>query len=103
MSVRRAAGGAVLVFLVASGFSRTTAAQAPLPELTEPVHDFANVIDPANEQEIDKLSRALKAATGDVVVIVTVKTVAPYADLLSTRKSPTSSVPSMEPDVMVKV
>lgn len=55
--------------------------QAPLPELTAPVNDFANVIDPGSEEEIDRLSRTLKAATGDVVVVATVKTVAPYADI----------------------
>ena len=41
---------------------------APLPELTKPVNDFANVIDPADEQRLDEMIRSLQAASGDVVV-----------------------------------
>jgi uncharacterized protein len=75
--VRRSPFAACAVFLCAFA----AYAQAPLPELTEPVNDFANVIDAADEQQLDKLIRTLNAATGDVVVVVTVKTVAPYADV----------------------
>ena len=57
------------------------AAEPPLPELTEPVNDFANVIDNRSETEIDRLSRALKSASGDVLVVVTVPTFEPYADI----------------------
>lgn len=65
------------------GFDWTAGAiaQPPLPDLTEPVNDFAGVIDPAAEQQIDRLSRTLTAATGDVVVVVAVETVEPYADI----------------------
>jgi uncharacterized protein len=71
-----------LLAAVASGFSRTAAAQtAALPELTEPVNDFAHVIDPDNARAIDALSRALKAASGDVVVVATVPTIAGYGDI----------------------
>jgi uncharacterized protein len=45
------------------------------------VNDFANVIDPASEAEIERRILALKKATGDVVVVATVDTVAPYADI----------------------
>ena len=41
-----------VIAIVVSGFSRTSA-QAPLPELTKPVNDFANIIDPADEQQLD--------------------------------------------------
>ncbi len=51
-----------------------------LPALTRPVNDFANVIDEASERQIDDLIRRLQAATGDVIVVATVDTVAPYAD-----------------------
>jgi uncharacterized protein len=51
------------------------------PELTQAVNDFARVIDPASTAEIDRVIRALKAASGDVVVVATVKTVQPYADI----------------------
>jgi len=75
-------GACVLALvLVASGFSRTAGAADPLPTLTQPVNDFAHVIDAASAAEIDRISRALQATTGDVVVVVTVPTVAPYADV----------------------
>jgi uncharacterized protein len=55
-------------------------AQAP-PELTAPVNDFANVIDASAETELDALIRKLQAASGDVIVVATVKTFAPAADI----------------------
>jgi uncharacterized protein len=55
-------------------------ADAPLPLLDRPVNDFASVIDPADEMQLDELSRTLQATTGDVLVVVTVPTVEPYAD-----------------------
>ena len=76
--VRGSAFLALCIAIVASGFSRTSA-QAPLPELTKPVNDFANVIDPADEQQLDEMIRSLQAASGDVVAIATVDTAAPYA------------------------
>jgi len=64
----------------------TTAAglQAPastLPELTQPVNDFAHVIDDASASGLDQMIRSLKDASGDVVVIATVPTIAPYGDI----------------------
>lgn len=56
-------------------------AQAPPPELTRPVNDFANVIDPQNEAEIERRILALKQASGDVVVVATIDTFAPYGDI----------------------
>ncbi len=53
----------------------------PLPELTQPVNDFANVIDAENAAAIDKMSRALKAASGDVVVVATVPDIDGYGDI----------------------
>lgn len=65
--------------------SRTTAAGQPpndaLPQLTEPINDFARVIDSSDRAEIDRMIRTLKAATGDVVVVATVPTIEPYADI----------------------
>ena len=52
-----------------------------LPELTAPVNDFAHVIDPGNASALDRMSRALQTATGDVVVVATVPTFEPYADI----------------------
>ena len=51
------------------------------PPLTAPVNDFANVVDADSEREIDRRIRALKAASGDVVVVATVRTFQPYADI----------------------
>lgn len=56
-------------------------AQEPPPELTKPVNDFAGVIDSTSAREIETLIRSLQQATGDVVVIATVDTIAPYADI----------------------
>jgi uncharacterized protein len=56
-------------------------AQEPPPQLTAPVNDFANVIDPSREAELDRRIRELLQATGDVVVVATVQTFAPYADI----------------------
>jgi uncharacterized protein len=65
------------VWLVAAAAS----AQELPPELTGPVNDFANVIDRASAESIEALIRSLQRASGDVVVVATVETVAPYADI----------------------
>ena len=52
-----------------------------LPELTEPVNDFARVIDAQSAAEIERMSRALNAATGDTVVVATVQTFQPFGDI----------------------
>jgi uncharacterized protein len=57
------------------------AAQTPLPQLTEPVNDFAGVIDAASKQQIDQVIRSLQAASGDVIVVAAVPTIEPYADV----------------------
>jgi uncharacterized protein len=70
----------VLLF-VALALTITLQAQPLPPELTQPVNDFAHVIDPASAAEMDAEIRALKAASGDVVVAATVDTFAPYGDI----------------------
>ena len=52
-----------------------------LPTLTAPVNDFAKVIDAKSATEMDRRIRSLLAATGDVVVVVTVKTFQPYGSI----------------------
>jgi uncharacterized protein len=47
-------------------------AQPETPELTRPVNDFANVIDPGSEQQLESLIRSLQQTTGDVVVVATI-------------------------------
>lgn len=76
--VRTVAAAAVIVgALLAAVPAR---AQDP-PALTAPVNDFAGIIDPESTRQIDTLIRALQQASGDVLVVATVDTVAPYADI----------------------
>jgi uncharacterized protein len=56
-------------------------AQPALPTLTTTVNDFAKVIDDASERELDRRIRELQRASGDVVVVATVSTFQPYADI----------------------
>ena len=55
--------------------------QEPLPQLTQPVNDFAGVVDPASAQTLDTLIRSLQQKTGDVVVVATIPTYKPYGDI----------------------
>jgi uncharacterized protein len=57
------------------------AAPPPLPELTAPVNDFAGLIDAADAASMDRTIRALQSATGDAVVVATVKNTAGYGDI----------------------
>jgi uncharacterized protein len=59
----------------------TASAQAAPPVLTAPVNDFADVIDEESERELERRILALQKAAGDVVVVATVKTFQPYADI----------------------
>jgi uncharacterized protein len=56
-------------------------AQPLPPELTKAVNDFANVIEPASEAELERRIVELKNASGDVVVVATIDTFAPYGDI----------------------
>ena len=58
-----------------------TARAQDLPTLTQPVNDFANVIDPDSEAELDRRIRALQRTTGDVVIVTTVNTIAPFGTI----------------------
>jgi len=60
------------------------AAAAPaqdLPELAQPVNDFAHVVDPPHAESMDRTIRALQAATGDVIIVATIETFAPFGSL----------------------
>ena len=70
------AGGFAAVLL-----SLVVLAAQTLPTLSAPVTDLAGVIDPASAAEMDRRIRALEAATKDAVVVVTVKTFAPYGTI----------------------
>jgi uncharacterized protein len=69
---------AALVLALATTLRAQTAA---LPLLTGTVNDFAHIIGPADTAEIDRMSRALQAATGDVAVVATVPNINGYGDL----------------------
>jgi uncharacterized protein len=49
--------------------------------LSQPVNDYAGVIDEASRQELDTMIRSLQQASGDVVVVATIDTFAPFADI----------------------
>jgi uncharacterized protein len=71
-----------ILLLCAAGLVRPSAAQERnLPELTQPVNDFAHIIDSTSAREMDRVIRTLKAASGDVIVVATVPTLEPYADI----------------------
>ena len=57
------------------------AAQPAPPALTQPVNDFAHVIDPDSAAKMDELIRSLQRASGDVVVVTTIDTFMPYGDI----------------------
>ena len=78
----RRTGVLLLAMLVSAAPAAGQTAKAP-PPLTGTVNDFANVIDEAVERELDRRIRALQQATGDVVVVATVPTIEPYADIES--------------------
>ena len=71
----------VLVLLTAITSLAAAQALPATPELTAPVNDFANVIDANSERELDRRIRSLKAASGDVVIVATVKTYKPYGSI----------------------
>ena len=62
-------------------FGICPSAFAEPPALTAPVNDFADVIDGASRQELDRRIRALQQASGDVLVVATVPTFQPYGDI----------------------
>jgi len=72
----------LVVLLVAvpwSASAQTTS--APPPALTAPVNDVAKVIDAASAAELDRIIRALQTASGDVLVVATIQTLAPYGSI----------------------
>ena len=52
-----------------------------LPSLTQPVNDFAKVIDESTAATLDQRIRALKDASGDVVIVATVPTIGNYGTI----------------------
>jgi uncharacterized protein len=71
--------GLALVFARAA--SPQSAASRAQPELTQPVNDFAKVVDADSASDLDRMIRTLQTATGDIVVVATVPTIEPYGDI----------------------
>ena len=70
---------AVVLWLIVA--AAPVVAQPELPQLTRPVNDFAGVVDASSAAEMDRRIRALQAATGDTVVVATVRTFKPYGSI----------------------
>lgn len=70
----------LVVAALVTGLAPRLAAQDALPTLTQPVNDYADVIDAASEARLDTLIRRLQAATGDTIVVATRPEIAPFAD-----------------------
>ena len=70
-----------LSLLLSAALCLPLSAQQPPPELVAPVNDFAHVIDERSAAQLDRLIRALKQASGDVVVVATVPNIEGYGDI----------------------
>jgi uncharacterized protein len=70
----------VTAFLLLMLAAVASAQELP-PELTQPVNDFAHVIDAQSAQTMEAFIRSLQQASGDVVVVATVPTFKPYGDI----------------------
>ena len=77
LPLRGLCGSVVLVVCLAA----LALAQPAPPQLTQPVNDFAGVIDAQSAAAIDQLIRSLQQTTGDVVVVATVDTFQPYGSI----------------------
>jgi uncharacterized protein len=77
----RAAASVLLVFAAALLTAPAAIGQEAIPALTAPVNDFANVIDAQSEQQLETLIRSLQQASGDVVIVATIRTFEPYGDI----------------------
>ena len=62
----------VRLALVVLVMTSSALAQPLPPELTQPVNDFAGVLDAGSTREIESLIRSLQQTTGDVVAVATV-------------------------------
>jgi len=70
-----------MAFLSAVVLLLATSTQPAPPALTDTVNDFAHVVDDASRAELDRRIRALRGATGDVLVVATVPTYQPYGSI----------------------
>ena len=82
--IHRTSGARVLAWTLAAVVwllaASPASGQETLPPLTQPVNDFANVIDAESKARLDDLIRRLHAATGDTIIVATRDAIAPFAD-----------------------
>jgi uncharacterized protein len=74
--LRGVAAGLAILWIATAAYAQGTAA---LPQLTQPVNDFAHVIDAGSAAELDRMIRELQRASGDTVIVATVPSIEPYA------------------------
>ncbi|HEY8551159.1 MAG TPA: TPM domain-containing protein [Vicinamibacterales bacterium] len=72
---------AVLLTLLLASVVSAQDSSRQIPALTGPVNDFASVLDAADEAEIERMVAQLQQATGDVIVVATIQSVDPFADI----------------------
>jgi uncharacterized protein len=77
----RVAAVALMTLALATAGTVATAQSPAPPTLTGPVNDFANVVDPEHERELERRILALQKASGDVVVVATVPSIEPYTTI----------------------
>lgn len=68
-----------LLLLTAQGVGAQSSTE--VPALTREVNDFAQILDAGSAASIAQTVRSLQAASGDVIVVATVPTIAPFADV----------------------
>ena len=78
-SARRASRAALALLLWSASHLAGQTLQPP--RLEAAVNDFAKVIDPASRTALERLSASLQAATGDVLIVATVPSIQPFADI----------------------
>lgn len=71
----------LLACVAATGVARAQTPEPVYPKLSQPVTDTAGVIDADSAATLDQRLRALRAATKDVIAIVTVPTIEPAASV----------------------
>jgi uncharacterized protein len=71
----------IVIALAFVAAAHTPARAQTLPTLTQPVNDFAHIIDADSAAQIDRRVRSLQAATKDVVVVATVDSYEPYGSI----------------------
>jgi len=72
---------AVIVAFLLLSATPASAQLTNLPTLSGRVNDTAGVIDTDSARELERRIRALKDATGDVVIVATVPSITPYASV----------------------